>query len=81
MDMLKMGMAYADSQSIVKRTAARCMLACIQKKADRYEKYVMKQKICIPEDAQENAAMLNMIYKRIAEQSSASTAANEIKRE
>lgn len=79
MDLLEFGMRCADSKSAMKRIAAKAALAAAKKHADRYEVYVMRKKITIPENTQENAAVLEKIYKKIAEQSSASTAANEIK--
>ena len=38
----------------------------VKKKADRYEAFIMKQKITLPEDAQNDAAMLETIRKEIA---------------
>lgn len=80
MDLLEFGMRCADSKSPVKQIAAKAALAAAKKQADRCEAYVMRQRISIPEDTQENAAVLERIYKRIAEKSPAGTAANEIKR-
>lgn len=66
MDLLKMGMEYADSSSKVKRAAAQVMLEAVKKKADWYEAFVMRQNITMPNEMQSDAAMLEKIKEKIA---------------
>lgn len=60
MDLLEIGMRYTDSRSLMKRIAAKAALA-----AAHYEAYVMRQKITIPEEGSDDAAMLDEICKKI----------------
>lgn len=66
MDLLKIGMEYAESSSKTKRIVSRAMLHIVKKKADRYEAFILKQKITLPEEVQNDAAMLEIIRKEIA---------------
>lgn len=68
MDLLEIGMKYADSRSLMKRIAAKAALAAVKKQADCYEAYVMRQKITIPEEGRDDAAMLDEICQKIARQ-------------
>lgn len=65
MDLLEMGMKYADSRSLMKRIAAKAALAAVKKQADCYEAYVMRQKVTIPEEGNDDAAMLDEICKKL----------------
>lgn len=65
MDLLEIGMRYTDSRSLMKRIAAKAALAAAQKHADHYEAYVMRQKITIPKEGSDDAAMLDEICKKI----------------
>lgn len=66
MDLLEIGMKYANSRSLMKQIAAKAALAAAKKQADHYEAYVMRQKITIPEEGSNDTAMLDEICKKIA---------------
>lgn len=68
MDLLEFGMENEKSESAVKRTLAKGALAAAKKQADLYEAYIMKQNVSIPEDAENDAAMLEAIREEIAQQ-------------
>lgn len=68
MDLLEFGMEYEKSGSAVKRTLAKGALAAAKKQADLYEAYIMKQNVSIPEDSEDDAAMLEAIREEITQQ-------------
>ncbi len=68
MDLLEFGMKNEQSDSRVRRTLARAAIAVEKKKADMYEAALNKKDIPIPENAEDDAAMLQKIKEAIAEQ-------------
>ncbi len=68
MDLLDFGMKNEQSDSRVRRTLARAAIAVEKKKADLYEAALNKKDIPVPENAEDDAAMLQRIKEAIAEQ-------------
>lgn len=68
MDLLDYGMKNEHSDSRVRRTLARAAIAVEKKKADLYEAALNKKDIPVPENAEDDDAMLQRIKEAIAEQ-------------
>ncbi len=68
MDLLDFGMKNGQSNSRVRKTLARAAIAVEKKKADLYEAALNKKDIPVPENAEDDAAMLQKIKEAIAEQ-------------
>ena len=68
MDLLEFGMEHVNSKSAVKRTLAKGALAAAKKQADLCEAYVERQNITIPENPEEDAALLQKIREEIGSQ-------------
>lgn len=68
MDLLDYGMRNQKSESAVKRLLAQGALAAARKQADLYEARLMKKSMTIPENPEEDAAMLERIRQELSNQ-------------
>lgn len=65
MDLLEFGMQNSNSESLVRRTLARAVLAAERKRADDCERRLEEKLISIPEDPEADAALLQKIREQI----------------
>lgn len=68
MDLLQFGMKNQNSSSVVKRKAAEGALQLVKWQADRYEQWLEKQEITIPETQDDTENMLQQIYAALEQQ-------------
>lgn len=68
MDLLQFGMKNQNSSNVVKRKAAEGALQLVKWQADRYEQWLEKREIVIPEAQGETETMLKQIYAAIEQQ-------------
>lgn len=68
MDLLEYGINNKDSESVIKRTIARQVLAWEKKRADFYEARLEKEEIHIPDTPEETEELFRKICEKIEEE-------------